>query len=395
MTTTAKRAAAGSALAAAAALALTGCGGAPDDAEANNAAVTETQPEEQAEAVEGFPVGEPFEDAAWSVEVSLPDTGTTVKTRDRPVHVRGDRLIVEHEGVDGSSGVVAFSSDGEQVWAHEIPETATVGGVLEETVAVFEDSETEASGLDRAERITELTLLSLEDGSVVAEVELPDSAVGVTDYGEIVYTDDGLKTVTEDGELHEAEEPEEEAVGEALGGDRLVDPIPLDAAINPDDAFESEVRAIAKKQDVAVVQVGRGASPEWSTYAVDARSGEVIDELECSNAEHTDGDTNVGRNSPNGEYSVLEAYWISADEVRCFAGDDDTKGVEFTAVDDDGTAYGTSSEDELAVVTADGEAQVSDLPDGASAPIGIMDGGIAVHLRGSTITGNPIKQVTR
>lgn len=382
------------ALTAAALIALAACGS--DDTESDDSSPDESAAPSAA-AVDGFPVGEPFGDAEWSVEVSLPSTGATVKMRDSAVKVRGDRVIAEYEETDGR-GVIAFDASGEEVWKQEVSESARIG-VLEETVAVLEQGTEEGSGLEKDQSTTTLTLLSLKDGSTVTESDEPDLSLGnsITEFGEIVTLGEPRKYITEDGDVREAEEyPEDLAKAIPDLEDGLAEIVPLDSGIDElDDAFAVEVRAISRQQNVALLQVAYGGA-EWATYAVEAESGEVITKLDCRNAEHTDSDTNVAYSSPNGEYGVMESYWISEDDVRCYAGDEETKGVEFSAVDDDGTAYGVTSESdstegELAVVTADGEADVSALPDGAPAPLGIADGGMAIHVKGNTITGNPIK----
>jgi hypothetical protein len=391
------------ALGLAALLALTACGGGSDDG-ASAPADAPSADDQSAEApkppVESFPVGEPFEEAVWSVKVSLPSTGGVVKTRDNPVKVRGDRLIVEYEELDGARGIVAFAPDGAPVWSHEVSQMASIG-VLDSTVAILQTETIEGSGLEKDTSTVTLTLLSQQDGSTVAEMQDPDlnRVKSISDFGEILVFGDPLRYVSEDGAIHEAGQYDPQvARGIPFIEDGLAEVVPLDPSIEElDDAFRTDIRAIARKQEVAILQIAYGATSQYVTYAVNAESGDVIGKLDCNNAKHTDSDTNVAYSSPNGRYGVLEAYWISGDEVRCYAGDRDTRGVEFTAVDDNGTAYGTTLEmnatvdPELVVIAADGSIAVSPLPQGASAPVGIMEGGIAIHVRGDTITGNPIR----
>ncbi len=87
---------------------------------------------------------------------------------------------------------------------------------------------------------------------------------------------------------------------------------------------------------------------------------------------------------------------MSETEGKCFGGGDGEKKIEFTAVADDGTAYGETEDGELVVVTNGGEAEVFE----ALVPVGVMNGDIAIHVSGEddegvwgdpTITANPIK----
>src|SRR5690606_8733700 len=181
-------------------LAFTACGGGDDgdasapEAEDSSAA---TSTEAAGAVVASFPVGEPFGEAVWSVDV-----GEGEKT----VTVRPDRVVVDRSLLGVSRAIQVYTLEGEEAWTHDLsdheyPEAVSVA-TSRETVAVLTEREIEASGLDEARTVAVLTLLSLEDGSVVAEVEFPEENPLFSDHGAVFFTDDdGVSYVTEDGEI--------------------------------------------------------------------------------------------------------------------------------------------------------------------------------------------------
>lgn len=397
---------------------LTACGGegSTDGAEAGTSTTNESPAEETAEpaqpAVESFPVGEPFGQAVWSVDI-----GEGEKT----VFVRPDRVFVDNLNLDTRT-IHAYTSEGAEAWTyelsgHEYPENAKIG-VFDETVAVLEQVETEASGLDLAGTATRLTALSQEDGSVVAEEEISGDAFSINSFGSIVYWGEGedtLSFVTETGEIVDVEAPD--AQPNKAG---LVNGIPFwidrsnhvntaswssreDLGLDQSEFIGAEVLAVDNRQGLLVLQVSSGVGVDLSYYGVRAETGEVAYELSCPGYSHSDSQADIARNSPNGEYGVLESVWVSADEGQCFGGEDGQRSIELIAVDDNGTAYGdaapgSSGSEELVVIPAGGEPEVSEGP----TPVGIMNGDIAVHVNGSrtegtaftgatTISGNPIE----
>ena len=180
------------------------------------------------------------------------------------------------------------------------------------------------------------------------------------------------------------------------GGPVSVGGTPIDPSLKPSTAFLANILAIDRKQGLSVLEVtplpyGESAPP---IYVVDTKTGQVVYELQCPDLLST-GEM-IARNSPNGRYGVAGPFWMSETEGKCFGGGDGQKTIEFSAVDDNGTAYGETDEGELVVITKGGEPEVSDAP----VPIGVMDGNIAIHIDGEkgagfwidpTITANPIK----
>lgn len=408
-TTTVARIRAAAALAVLA-LMLTACGGGGTKApEATSSAGTDTaetaKPDEP--AVEGFAVGKPFGDAEWSV--ALDPSSTSVVDAVRP-----DRVIVTTTTGTGSNQAQtlhAYTDQGEEAWTHDVPQFAEVG-VLETSVAVLAKKEVEGSGLDTAKTVTELTLLSQDDGSVITEKELPDDTAGINDLGSIVYRSaddlDVLSLVSEDGKVTELNADQTDVNDAGFVGD-----VPFwltkdnSAATNvlhggswtlsefpgiDEEIFEMDVLAVDNRLGLIVVQAGHGATDALAYFAVRAETGEVAYEFDCPDYSHTNSSTNIANSSPDGEYGVHESIRLSASKARCFGGGDGQKSVELQTVDDDGTAYGltdpdTTEDHDLVVIPSGGEPEISDAP----IPAGIMDGGIAVHLVQSTITGNPIK----
>ncbi len=82
----------------------------------------------------------------------------------------------------------------------------------------------------------------------------------------------------------------------------------------------------------------------------------------------------------------------------CTGGGEGQRSVTFTAVTDEGRAFGLAGQggsDALFVDSKPGEEpETSDLPEDARPPIGVMEGGLAVHWDAKTgvITANPIKE---
>ncbi|HMS48847.1 hypothetical protein [Candidatus Neomicrothrix sp.] len=382
------------ALGSVAVLALTGCSSeAADDSNTNDPPARDIQAEREAaegatttetaqSSVEDFAVGEPFGDAAWAVKF---------EDATAEVNIRSDRLIVYT-----SNTIRAYTPDGKEDWSREVPGDTEVW-VLDETVATLEEVTSEGSGLDQDQTAERITLLSQKDGSVVAEKDVARHSTSVDRYGVIVFGsqdvfDDEQSALTEDGRTidHEPQDSDSEGGPVSVGG------TPIDPSLKPSTAFLANILAIDRKQGLSVLELtplpyGESAPP---IYVVDTKTGQVVYELQCPDLLST-GEM-IARNSPNGRYGVAGPFWMSGTEGKCFGGGDGQKTIEFSAVDDNGTAYGETDEGELVVITKGGEPEVSDAP----VPIGVMDGNIAIHIDGekgagfwfdSTITANPIK----
>jgi len=132
-----------------------------------------------------------------------------------------------------------------------------------------------------------------------------------------------------------------------------------------------------------------------TVHAIRAETGERAFDVTCATGSEVGASLATGgtrsSTSPDGRYAVKGPVSFSSDEAVCLGGGDQ-QSVSLTAVDDDGTSYGVSAEGDLVVAPLNGDPQVSALPSGASTPLGIMTGGIAVHWDDASgyITGNPI-----
>lgn len=379
------------ALGSVAVLALTGCSSeAADDSNANDPPARDIQAEREAaegatttetaqSPVEDFAVGEPFGDAAWAVKFE----DATAEVNTRP-----DRLIVYTSNI-----IRAYTPDGKVDWSRKVPGDTEVW-VLDETVATLEEVTSEGSGLDQDQTAERITLLSQKDGSVVAEKDVARHSTSVDRYGVIVF-DDGKSALTEDGRTID-HEPRDSDLEWGGVGPVSVGGTPIDPSLRPSKVFAASILAIDRKQGLSVLSVtplpyGESEPP---IYVVDTKTGQVVYELQCPDLLST-GEM-IARNSPNGKYGVAGPFWMSETEGKCFGGGDGQKTIEFSAVDDNGTAYGETDEGELVVITKGGEPKVSDAP----VPIGVMNGNIAIHIDGErpaafwvdpTITANPIK----
>lgn len=330
---------------------------------------------EAAEA--SIPVGAPFGDAVWRVEAE----GST------RVNVRPDRLIVDST-TPASRTIRAFTADGKEKWDYSLSGD-DVGSaevwVLDETVAVLEEVTTEGSGLDKDQTNEQLTLLSQEDGTEITT----EAAASVNEFGVVVFKD-GESALTEEGETVAYKAPEYKYTDDKQTPVYGIPPVefPIFQDLESDEYVEVEPLATGLKEDILIIYASAGG--ETTYYAVDTKAGRVAYELPCSS-----GLSSTLR-SPNGEYGVNGSIWMSETEGKCFGGGDGEKKIEFTAVADDGTAYGETEDGELVVVTNGGEAEVFE----ALVPVGVMNGDIAIHVSGEddegvwgdpTITANPIK----
>lgn len=100
--------------------------------------------------------------------------------------------------------------------------------------------------------------------------------------------------------------------------------------------------------------------------------------------------------SPNSEWKVAGPLRLSPQNAGdCTGGGEGQRSVRFTAVTDDGRAFGLAGQggaDPLFVDSWPGEEpETSDLPEDARPPIGVMEGDLAIRWDSRTgiITANP------
>jgi len=126
---------------------------------------------------------------------------------------------------------------------------------------------------------------------------------------------------------------------------------------------------------------------------LDAASGNVLAAPECGPAVESQFVV-----SPDREWKVAGPLRLGpGNRVDCVGGGDGEKSVTFSAVTDEGRAFGTANEggaDPLLVdATPGSEPQTHALPDGSNPPIGVMESDLAIHwdIKSGIITANPIE----
>lgn len=386
-----------SSIAAIASLALAGCSGDSPDSGSGGGA-EETMPEE----VVSIPVGEAFREPVWSVQVEA-----------EPIQplVTGDHVVAIVHGE-----VRAWDAKGTEAWQVPIPDKGedsepVLRQVSSEVVAVVTTGESEGQGLSESGYAAGVTLINLASGET-EDVEITDEAntPALADSGLAFMLSDGTGVVvsssgkkqkipgiaTTSGPPNDAdldvplvvvgETPiwatatgTEAGIGYTTGSWSTGD---LDLL---EHAFSSTIEGV--DQGLGLVIVGSHAR-EHAYAVVDAASGKILSKIDCSPSPF-----GTASDSPNNEYGAVGSLLLSKSEARCVGGDEGEQNVRFTAIADDGTAYGLASEGELVVARADGdEPSTSKLPKGATPPIGILDGNLAVHLDedNGIVTANPI-----
>lgn len=389
-----------------AALVLAGCSsGEADDPPADDPQQTETAPEPTETDFPTLPVGEPFGQASWGVQV-VSAGGAEGST---PI-VTGERLIV----LSGPN-VHAYDASGQQVWSAtpEVLEGTAADPILrlvdDETVALISQGESTGEGLDADGYAARVTLWSLASGDEIATVDVPGTQSDGPDVSRFglafVHPDGHAIVIRPDGsteELADAGSPSETdssewadqivVVSETVlvrGEDGTYSADGWDTSSTaPADASSTDIRGVIGS-DALVVRwySGQGAEGEESGAILDAATGEVLAPIEGCVPEVAATATA----SPSGEFAVLDSLLWDGETATCVGGGDSQREVVLTAVSDEGTAYGSAGDSLLAEVPAEGEPTTSDLTDGARPPIGIMGGGLAIHYDGEGIlTANPI-----
>lgn len=357
-----------------------------------------------------LPVGEAFDTATW---------GAQAEPHSEPV-ITENRVIA----LVGTQ-VHAWDPAGQQAWTAqpelvgEPTEEPVLRMVSSETVAVITSVESEGEGLDTSGYASTVTLLNVETGETVITADVSGSETDLprlSKYGLAFMLPDGSGLIiTPSGQTHEVPGPlagppvEPGQTTTAIGtvGDTVITAIEADAS-GAGGGFESDNWSTA---DLGLVENPTGTRIDAvdqamgqvlitavsknredvaeATALVQADSGEIVMEVECSPITFT-----TFQHSPNGEHRIAGPLLISGTQATCIGGGAGQQEVTLTALSDDGTAYGRASEGELVTVSLGGEPETLPLPDSADAPIGVLEGNIAVHWDGASgvITGNPIKR---
>lgn len=348
-------------------------------------------------------MGEPFGEAVWTIgDIEQSDE----------VAVRGDRLIVR----TGEGRMRAYSSNGDQEWSYDLPEQSNGLDVqvLNRAVAILTGGSSEGEGLDETKMVANVVLLSIEDGSVIGEAELP--LASADDFPPAQLKGDGAY-LTEDGKRHEFPANYLETFPDVVArpdGSDAINAVVNGITIWSDNGGNNLVTETWRDDDHTgpnlvdqprgrLLVSERGSSLKYGSV-LDAQTGSILFDIECEDDSRSSNGSSTWANpsggietvsSPNSQYLISGAIWLADTEGRCLGGGEGQQDVTLTAVDDAGTAYGMTSEGKLVVVPSNGEHQVSELPEtgahGGVSPFAVMDGDLALHWNGSTISANPIK----
>lgn len=400
-------------------LALAACGGEeanPDSA--NSPAETAAQQGSGGEpnAQHSLPTASVFEQPAWGMQIPPSWEQMT------PI-VTAQRVIALDDAT-----VVAYDAQGAEAWAtpwEPLAEKDRVVGtppvlrqVSPDVVAVIDTGKVKGEGLATTTWSSLVTLINVGDGTLIKEVNVPGSESDSPKLGEIglgfALPDRSAVVVTPEGQIVEAPAAPADArlVGAASVGEHSIglwetgsvntlasfgasgwsstDSLPDENTVNG-QVFGSDADSLVlgRWNEPAA---GSGEAGEVAFQVIDAASGQTFGTLECGPAVATQFAV-----SPNRQWKIAGSLRLSPqNEGDCTGGGEGQRTVRFSAVTDQGRAFGSAGEggsDTLFVDSTPGqEPQTHDLPEGARPPIGVMEGGLAVHWESRTgiITANPL-----
>lgn len=387
-------------------LAMMACGGDPQR--------EDTSPSHSGTASSVPRVSDVFGAAEWSIETT---------ENHSVLDVQPNRLFTRE-----AKTLSAYSSTGEKVWQYELPTSHISIETKNGIVVIIWKTTAEDTTQNKKKSILKMTILSQEDGTVKEERELKEltdtdkDLTGATRFGNTTFQlDQTLNTIDSDGNIatinmKEYKIPEYQnihVIGRtpfwtpAASQDSLTSPnwaLKEFPGATENEIFSIRPMAIDREFDLIIVQVDKKEGPNLY-FAVKATTGEIAYQITCpseppaspSQTRVNGGPEAVAKHSPNGKYSVWGAMRLTSTEGRCVGGGDQGS-VWFTAVDDNGTAYGDAeptrqTPEEIVIAPANGQPRVTE----ASVPIGIMNNNLAIHAtahngetKGETITGNPI-----
>ncbi|WP_425310717.1 hypothetical protein AADG42_18725 [Ammonicoccus fulvus] len=364
-----------------------------------------------------LPVAEVFGEPAWSMQIPPSWEQMT------PV-VTAKRVIALDEAV-----VRAYDSQGTEVWAtawKPLAEEDRATGqppvlrqVSPEVIAVIDTGKVEGEGLSTSTYSAMVTLINIGDGALIKEVTVDGSASDAPKLGAIglgfALPDRTAVVVLPGGEVVEAPPAPSEArlVGAASVGEN---PIGLweTGSVSALSSFggtgwsssdsapsAATVNSLVYGSDMDLLLLGRwnepttgqGKAGEVVFQLLDAASGSVLAKPECGPAVESQFVV-----SPDREWKVAGPLRLGpGNKVDCVGGGDGEKSVTFSAVTDQGRAFGAAGEggaDPLLVDSTPGqEPKTHALPEGADPPIGVMEGDLAIHwdTKSGIITANPVE----
>lgn len=359
------------------ALGLAGCSGAADGPALESDEQQQSQEQEPAEeqlAFERDDLGDlpddVFGDVVWAHDLGLMASEVSL--------VQGDRTFVVRNGdAAGEKVLVALDADGQEVWTTDFAEDS--GHFLGGHFAVLNEGGSESEGLTQTEKVDTVQLLSYDDGSVADEFD----EVRISKGWLMSRNDDGSGGDDDMSAFYDENTGEKRPYGMSKPpGGTPDDPLPVAGVPNPDGTLRDlSYHMRVPGLDLAFLSHSVN-SPEPIT-AADVGTGEVRYTFECVDDLTGGGDGGFGTRSPNGEYAVYGNVVVSADEGHCYG--DQSSGErtpKLSAVDDSGLAFGKVEADpdvkESAIMIDFGAPGVEGVLYDGAAPLGVMDGGIAV-----------------
>lgn len=414
----------------AAALGLSSCTGTsspPSDAPTQAASPSTSG---QSSAVPPLPVASVFGPAAWGIQ--LPGTSR----QKRPI-VTAQRVAY----LDGES-VRAVDSMGQAAWTAQFPAFTSDARIKDDqgypflrlagpnTVAVVDAGKASGSGLAQDGYETRVTLLDLGTGTVIKAVTVPGSATSAPKPGTVglalsLPDGKGVTAILPNGTtkpLPASTSVREQSMtndGGATVGSSSISAwgSNTDAGANtssssgfaglgwtsvseaPSTGFMSASIVAGDADRLLVgrwVAPGKTAmdAPTIKVQVLDASTGKVVARPSCEPIGQS-----VFSASPDGKHLVLGPIRMdgSGANATCIGGGTNQKTVILTAITDEAVAFGTAgaggSSTSFVTVAPDGKVTTEPLAAGEAAPIGIMDGAVAVFWdpAKAVLTGNPIK----
>jgi len=367
--------------------------------------------------VTGIPTAEVFGPAAWEIRFHEnvgaewdPLRPTTVRSgstvwngpTDQGIFVFPDRLLTvsfsRGEGVSHTA-IRAYSAQGEEVWTKTATsDTPIIVWRSNETIGIRATNRVAGTGLDAGRDVETVQIVSVEDGSLVAEVEVspnpgvnlvPGEPTGAPDAIAISLSAENTLVIAEDGASRIAAGDFNSIAGGV--------PFRFNNGSVSTEQWEFEFdghRFLTGSRSSSRIVTGSNGQVSLIDISAPSWFGSILATAECAGESGREGASNVA--SPNGKFGVWQDVWYTSDQIKCFGGGEGQQRVALTAVTDDGTAFGMASEGGFVVVRPGEEPTVMPMPSGALPPIGIMSGDIAVHWEPATgvITGNPINDLS-
>lgn len=398
-----------------AAISLTDCASGEADRRApTDQSVPSAVEETSTGPTHSLPVASAFGEPAWGMQVPPSwEQMTPVITAQRVIAL-SDATVVAYD----AQGAEAWSTD----WQPLAEEDRAAGTppvlrqVSPEVVAVIDTGKVDGDGLSTSTYAAQVTLIRIEDGALIEEVTVPGSESDSPELAEIglgfALPDRSAVIVTPEGEIVEAPAAHADArlVGAVSVGQHPIGVWETGSVStlssfgasgwSSDDLLPNEKAANAQvfSSDAHTLLLGRWNEPTAGRgeagavvfQVLDAASGKVMASPECGPA--TASQFVV---SPDRQWKVAGPLRISPQNTGdCTGGGEGQRSVTFTAVTDEGRAFGLAGQggsDALFVDSKPGEEpETSDLTEGARPPIGVMEGGLAVHWDAKTgvITAN-------